>query len=485
MPRKEETVPSKQKGAQSTSVAKASIGKATAAAAATPKPAQQQAPIAGVPGDGISMLKQDHRKVDALFTRYEAEGADKASLRRQICHELMIHTTLEEEIFYPACRQNAEDAEDELDEAQVEHDSAKMLIIELLEAADDDEYLDAKVKVLAEQVRTHVKEEEAADGVFAKAQSAGINNPDLARRLRERKSALLLQAESDELPKPQLVSFQYAIASSQQMENHMSRGNYSGRDDRGRFTGDDDRGYGRSSSGRGSSSSRSRYDDDDRRYSRGNDDGRGWYGDPEGHSEASRRGWENRDDNGYRGRGRDDDDRYYSSRGRDDDGRFGGRARDDEGRFTSSRGRDDDDDGRGRSSRGRGQGGWFGDPEGHSEASRRGWESRDDDRGGRYSSRGRDDDDYRRSSRSSGDRGQGGWFGDPEGHSEASRRGWEHRDDDRGSSRSRGRDDDDYRRSSRSSRDDDDDGRGHGRGGWFGDSEGHSEASRRGWESRR
>jgi hypothetical protein len=458
-------VPSKQKGAQANSAAKAGAGKAIAAVAAqsiTTKPQQQPAAVSQS-GDGVSMLKQDHRKVDALFTQYETEGADKASIRRQICDELMIHAMLEEEIFYPACRGHVEAADDKLDEAQVEHDSAKMLIIELLEAEDDDEYLDAKVKVLAEQIRTHVKEEEAADGVLAKAQQAGINNPDLARRLRERKSVLQMQAQSGDLPEPQVISFQHAFGSSKETEDDMSRGNYSGRDERGRFTGDDDRGYGRSQ-GRGSSASRSRYDDDDdRRYGRGGGNGgSGWYGDSEGHAEAARRGWENRDDNGYRGRGRDDeDDRRYSTRGRDDD----------DYRRSS------------RSSGDRGQGGWFGDREGHSEASRRGWEDRD--RGG-YSARGRDDDDYRRSSRSSGDRGdrgQGGWFGDPEGHSEASRRGWEDRD--RGAYRSRGRDDDDDRRYTRSRRDDDDDGRGHGRGGWFGDPEGHSEASRRGWDHRR
>jgi hypothetical protein len=111
------------------------------------------------------------------------------------------------------------------------------------------------------------------------------------------------------------------------------------RDDEGRFT-----------------SSRSRYDDDDdyRRGSRGHG---GWYGDPEGHSEAAHRGWE--EHGGSRSRHRDDDDdRRYA------------RSRDDEGRFTSSRSRYDDDDDDRRS--GRRHGGWYGDPEGHSEAARRG-----------------------------------------------------------------------------------------------------------------
>jgi hypothetical protein len=177
-------------------------------------------------------------------------------------------------------------------------------------------------------------------------------------------------------------------------------------------------------------SSRSRYErhddgDNERRGSRGHG---GWYGDPEGHSEASQRGWDER--SGSRGRYRDDDD----------DRRRHMPARDEEGRFTSSRSsryNDDDDDRRGS----RGHGGWYGDPEGHSEASQRGWDERGGSRG-RY----RDDDDDRRrampardnegrftSSRSSryddddddrrGSRGHGGWYGDPEGHSQAARRG--------------------------------------------------------------
>jgi hypothetical protein len=112
------------------------------------------------------------------------------------------------------------------------------------------------------------------------------------------------------------------------------------RDDEGRFVG-----------------SRSRYDDDDDDYRRRGRGHGGWYGDPEGHSEASLRGWEDR--GGSRSRYRDDDDdRRYM------------RPRDDDGRFVSSRSRYDDEDDDGR--RGRGHGGWYGDPEGHSEAARRG-----------------------------------------------------------------------------------------------------------------
>lgn len=184
-------------------------------------------------------------------------------------------------------------------------------------------------------------------------------------------------------------------------------------------------------------------------------------------------------------RERDRYGRFMSENGHN--GRYSSRHDEDDRRYSSHR---DDDYGREHS-----HGGWFGDPRGHSEASRRGWEHRreDDGRGSysRSSSRYEDDDDDRRSSRGhyddySHDRGQGGWFGDHEGHSEASRRGWEYRrgQDERGTyGRSSSRYGDDDRRYSRHR--DDDHSRDHGQGGWFGDYEGHSEASRRGWDNRR
>jgi hemerythrin superfamily protein len=485
-----------------------------------PTPAQQTGPTpserdpagskneqnAGSDSDPIAMLRADHRRVEQLFGSFEKAGSaeQKSQLAKQICTELTVHTLIEEEIFYPACQAHIEQRL--LEEAQVEHDGAKALIMEIRAGSPDDQYFQAKVKVLSEEIKHHVQEEEKpGTGIFAKAKEGGIATPELAKRLAERKQELMEEAKAGALGPPETRSFRVRTNVGMKpasQEHNMARGSSSTtereRDERGRFASDDDdRDYRRRSSGR------SRYDDDDERrfmprrdeegrftrsrsrYSDDDDDDRrghgGWYGDPEGHSEASRRGWEER--GGARARYRDDDDdRRYS------------RSRDEEGRFTSSRSRYayDDDDNRRDS---RAHGGWYGDAEGHSEASRRGWEERSGSRA-RY----RDDDDDRRYSRSrdeggrftssrsrySGDdndrrgsRGHGGWFGDPEGHSEASRRGWE----ERGSTRTRSRgDDDDDRRSSRSRyRDDDDDGRGGRRhGGWYGDPEGHSEAARRG-----
>ena len=129
---------------------------------------------------------------------------------------------------------------------------------------------------------------------------------------------------------------------------------------------------------------------------------------------------------------RDERGRFMSDDDRDDRrGGYRGRNGDENegrgGRRSMSRSRYDDEE---RSSRDRGQGGWFGDSEGHSEAAERGWEGRTSSRGASSSRRSsRDDDDYdNRSSRSSGrNQGHGGWFGDSRGHAEAARRGWQDR----------------------------------------------------------
>src|SRR5205814_1875697 len=99
----------------------------------------------------------------------------KKTLAHQICKELIVHTKLEEEIFYPSCREK--DVEnDMLDEAQIEHDGAKTLIAELIADEPDDEFYDAKVSVLSEYIKHHVGEEEKPrTGIFAKAQKAGVD----------------------------------------------------------------------------------------------------------------------------------------------------------------------------------------------------------------------------------------------------------------------------------------------------------------------
>ena len=133
--------------------------------------------------DAIALLKEDHRKVEDLFEKAEkARDEDrKKMLVQQICTELMIHSMVEEEIFYPACKDKIEE-EDVLDEAYVEHDGAKVLIAELLDSEPDAEFYDAKVKVLSELIKHHVKEEEKrSEGLFAQAREAGLDIEALGR----------------------------------------------------------------------------------------------------------------------------------------------------------------------------------------------------------------------------------------------------------------------------------------------------------------
>src|SRR3954463_16302707 len=120
--------------------------------------------------DAVALLKADHRKVEELFEKFESARGAKQKIAEQICMELIIHTTIEEEIFYPACTGQVEDA-NLVQEAYVEHDSAKVLIAEILAGGPDDDFYDAKVKVLSEMIKHHVKEEEKrVEGLFAEGE---------------------------------------------------------------------------------------------------------------------------------------------------------------------------------------------------------------------------------------------------------------------------------------------------------------------------
>ena len=151
--------------------------------------------------NAVEMLKADHRKVKELFEKYESARSKKADIAKKICLELIVHTMLEEEIFYPACREAGVD-EDKLNEAAVEHDGAKVLIAELEHGSPDDEYYDAKVKVLSEEIKHHVKEEEKRDGVLAQAKSNGMDLQVLGEQLARRKEQLLSEIDEDSLPAP-------------------------------------------------------------------------------------------------------------------------------------------------------------------------------------------------------------------------------------------------------------------------------------------
>jgi hypothetical protein len=151
--------------------------------------------------DAIALLKADHRKVEELFEKYESARGRKAEIAKQICMELTIHTMIEEEIFYPACREAGVES-DVMDEANVEHDGAKMLIAELENGAPDDDYYDAKVKVLSEEIKHHVKEEEKRGGIFTLAKKAGLDFEVLGEQLMARKKELKAQFEEEGVPLP-------------------------------------------------------------------------------------------------------------------------------------------------------------------------------------------------------------------------------------------------------------------------------------------
>lgn len=126
--------------------------------------------------DAIALLKADHRKVEELFEKFEKakDGRRKRALAGEICSELSVHTTSEEEILYPACKGKVE--KDLMNEAYVEYDGAKVLIAELAAGGPGDQFYDAKKKVLSEEIKHHVKEEEKhSEGVFAQLRDSGID----------------------------------------------------------------------------------------------------------------------------------------------------------------------------------------------------------------------------------------------------------------------------------------------------------------------
>jgi hypothetical protein len=158
--------------------------------------------------DAIALLKADHRRVEELFEKFDSTKGDatKEKLAQQICMELSIHTVIEEEIFYPACAEKIED-KNLVQEAYVEHDGAKVLIAEILASKSADEFFEAKVTVLSEMIKHHVKEEEKrSEGLFAEARDAGLDIDALGERLQARKMELQKEYAAG-LPAPQTRSF--------------------------------------------------------------------------------------------------------------------------------------------------------------------------------------------------------------------------------------------------------------------------------------
>jgi hypothetical protein len=430
-------------------------------------------------------LKAENARLDQAFRSCEAaESADKHEALRMLAEELIIQMTVKQQVLYPAL-QEAKVEEALINEALVSYDLAKFLLRDVLDGPADDRFRDAKVALLAQLVEHPVaKEEQPRQGLLAKA--AGIDDAALVVRMQERRKAF--EADRDRgmsEPMPAATFNRQSGSSRHPGEEGTMPQQGPDRDEHGRFMSHDDRHRGRGGRGYGgmedddrgrdmqSRGGRSYEVDHDYRGGRGSgrDQGRsGWFGDSQGHSQASRMGW---DERRHEGSDRGESGWFGDSRGHADASRRGWETRRREGTDHDS--------------------GWHGDPGGHAEASRGGWETR----------------------RREGTDHDSGWHGDPEGHSQASRMGWETRrresgdryDDDRGrsgggyESRGSGRGygggyGGGYENEGRGSHMSDYDSRGggrgyggggrdHGQGGWFGDSEGHSEASRRGWDSRR
>jgi hypothetical protein len=138
----------------------------------------------------IQLLKKDHREVEGWFDEYEQLDNDREKLElfQKIALALKVHTQIEEEIFYPEERGEVED--DLLDEAYVEHQSAKQMIAEIEKMKPSDEFYDAKVKVLGEYVKHHVKEEETG-GIFSQAKKGDEDLDAMGERLKARKEELM------------------------------------------------------------------------------------------------------------------------------------------------------------------------------------------------------------------------------------------------------------------------------------------------------
>jgi hemerythrin superfamily protein len=142
--------------------------------------------------DAVSLLKADHRQVEGWFEEFEKarSGSRKNELAARICTALRVHTTIEEEIFYPAFIEATQE-EDIHHEAIVEHAGAKTLIEQIEASGPEDDFFDAKVSVLSEMIKHHVKEEEQRGGMFAKAKQADMDLKALGEQLAARKSELM------------------------------------------------------------------------------------------------------------------------------------------------------------------------------------------------------------------------------------------------------------------------------------------------------
>lgn len=142
--------------------------------------------------EATALLRADHKLVDALFDEYEKarSATKKKALVAQICQELTVHAQIEEEVFYPQVQEALNDHE-LVPEAIVEHATLKDLIAQIEDAEPDEELYDARVKVLSEYVKHHVKEEQ--NELFPKVKKTNLDLKEIGDQLAQRKEELTAQ----------------------------------------------------------------------------------------------------------------------------------------------------------------------------------------------------------------------------------------------------------------------------------------------------
>ena len=147
--------------------------------------------------DAVALLKADHRQVADWFAEFEKSrsGGKKADLAASICEALTVHMQIEEQVFYPAFLEATGD-QDLHHEAEIEHAGAKNLISQIQEMGPNDEYFDARVKVLSEMIKHHVKEEEQPGGMFAEAKASDMDLVAVGAEMQASKDQLLGKAEA-------------------------------------------------------------------------------------------------------------------------------------------------------------------------------------------------------------------------------------------------------------------------------------------------
>ncbi|HEY8572413.1 hemerythrin domain-containing protein [Phenylobacterium sp.] len=182
---------SKSKSSKSASSKSASTKKSSSSSASK-STAKKTSTSTRTRTEAVALLKRDHRAVEKMFREFEKSKDDnqKMELAQQICMELRIHTQIEEEIFYPASREFVKD-EDTVNEAEVEHQSAKDLIAQIEKMQPSDQYFSAKVKVLKEMVEHHVEEEEKE--YFPEVEKSEMDLKTIGQQLAARKEELMGQ----------------------------------------------------------------------------------------------------------------------------------------------------------------------------------------------------------------------------------------------------------------------------------------------------